>query len=613
MKWVFINFQCLPHSGSPPIYSSAWAHGLPLPGQGGDLGIDVAEPTFGEVVLAVKGLNNNKAPGANGVTAELLKFGGEAGLLFVHEYILRTWRSGKAPEDWKRAQIVILHKSGSRANLDNYRGISLLDIIGKVYTRVLLGRLQAAMDSRLHEAQMGFRPGRSCSDALFTINQLTNWSREFQQPLFACFVDLKKAYDCVNRDALWYVLGRQGVPAKLVELLRDLHTGSSATIKAFGGESRPFEIRGGVRQGCNIAPLLFNIFLDFVVQQASAQFECAGRRSGVRLSFNWQGQPFKTDFGCLSELEIISILLYADDMAILADDEGELEHCIQVLEAVTQRWGLTINVKKTKLWKGDWRVSGGIQPGNDSTPAPIIIRGEAIEEVQDFKYLGSTLTTSGELEKELSRRWALATGKFAQLEPIWSNSQISLRTKMLFYKACIPSTLLYGCESWALTQAQAGKLNAIHMRFLRQLSGVKWWQKLSNVEVAARCDIEQIPAMLSKTRMRWVGHMIRMGNTRLPKKILFGGLARAGARGRGRPKQRVATLYEQDICDMATAGLVSVSGRKTRAAGPAWWILAQNKTLWGVCIDKRWPRRPPAQTLPVAAEIGKDRPRPSYV
>jgi hypothetical protein len=64
--------------------------------------------------------------------------------------------------------------------------------------------------------------------------------------MFAYFVDLKKAYDCVNRDALWYVLGQHGVPAKLVEFLRDLHTSIIAIIKAFGGELQPFEIRGGV-------------------------------------------------------------------------------------------------------------------------------------------------------------------------------------------------------------------------------------------------------------------------------------------------------------------------------------------------------------------------------
>ena len=131
-------------------------------------------------------------------------------------------------------------KSDKSANL-----LNLLDIVGKAYTRLLLGRLQKALDAKMGEAQMGFRPGRSCTDAMFTMDQVIGWSREHRRPLYACFVDLKKAYDCVHREALWFVLRRQGVPDKLVDLLEDLHNGSSATIKAFGGESRPFEIRGG--------------------------------------------------------------------------------------------------------------------------------------------------------------------------------------------------------------------------------------------------------------------------------------------------------------------------------------------------------------------------------
>jgi hypothetical protein len=69
------------------------------------------------------------------------------------------------------------------------------------------------------------------------------------------------------------------------------------------------------------------------------------------------------------------------------------------------------------------------------------------------------------------------------------------------------------------------------MGFLHKLSGVKWWQKLSNVEVTTICDIEQIPTMLNKTRMRWAKHMVRMENTKFPRKIFFGGLAKARARG----------------------------------------------------------------------------------
>jgi len=99
--------------------------------------------------------------------------------------------------------------------------------------------------------------------------------------------------------------------------------------------------------------------------------------------------------------------------------------------------------------------------------------------------------------------------------------------------------------------------------------------------------------MLNKTRTQWAGHMVRMGNIRLPKKIVFGGLARAGeAEAEG------GHAYEHDICKMATAKLVSISRHKTHLVGPTWWILAQDKTLWGACIDKCRPRRPPTPTLP---------------
>jgi hypothetical protein len=120
----------------------------------------------------------------------------------------------------------------------------------------------------------------------------------------------------------------EGVLTKLVELLQDLHTGSTATIKAFGGKLEPFEIKGGVQQGCNIAPLLFNIFLDYVVKQALPHFQAASHRVGVSVKFNWQGQPFHVDLTSASELELISILLYANDMAILVNNDVALNHCI---------------------------------------------------------------------------------------------------------------------------------------------------------------------------------------------------------------------------------------------------------------------------------------------
>ena len=443
---------------------------------------------------------------------------------------------------------------------------------------------------------MGFRPGRSCNDALFTMGQLTSWSREYKRPLHACFVDLKKAYDSVHRHTLWFILRHQGVPAKLVDLLQDLHTGSTATVKAFGGESRPFEIKGGVRQGCNIAPLLFNIFLDFVTKQAASQFAstATGWKGGVSFRFNFQGEPFKVPVGELGTMELVALLLYADDMVLLAESAEELNHYVQVLDAVTQRWGLTINVRKTKTWRGSWAMPC------TGTPAPTPgarIRGEALELVEDFKYLGSTLADSGGLDKELSRRWALATAKFAELQLIWCHKRMSLATKMCFYRAFITPTLLYGCESWPTTKAQEDKLNVFHMRCLRRILGVSIRHRLRNEHIVARCGIQQVPALISLARMRWAGHLIRMGNERLPKKILFGALAE-GKRGRGKPRKRLADKYESDFHALAQANGFAAPSRPTRATtgkvSQSWWTPAADKLKWRACIDSAWPRKPPA-------------------
>jgi hypothetical protein len=472
------------------------------------------------------------------------------------------------------------------------------------------------MERQLGEQQMGFRPGRGCSDALFTMAQLTSWSREFKKPLSVCFVDLTKAYDSVSCPTPWLILRQQGVPEKIVDLLEDLHTGSKATIKAFGGESRPFEIKGGVRQGCNIAPLLFNIFLDFVTKQAASQFASNGRTAGVSFRFSFEGKPFFVPAEGVGELELLAILMYADDMALVAEDDEQLNHQIQVLAAVTKRWGLTINVRKTKIWRGAWL------PEPETPPPEIAIRGETLEEVEDFKYLGSTLADTGGLEKELDRRKALAIGRFARLKWVWENNLITVPTKMKFYRAFITSTLLYGCESWATTQEQERQLNVVHMRFLRKIVGVTLRDKQRNDKVANRCNIPQVPALLSMARMRWAGHLIRMGGDRLPKKTFFGALADEGRRGKGRPRQRLVETYNKDFKEMAKAyqerfkvdlnhlevdetffvNGPDLNGRRiTRSAATkvrvSWWTLAVEKFKWRACLDFAfWTRKPSALT-----------------
>jgi hypothetical protein len=127
------------------------------------------------------------------------------------------------------------------------------------------------------------------------------------------FVDLRKAYDSVSRDTLWRILRVYGVHTKLIDLLVGLNMGTQAAVRMGGVVSEWFDVRGGVWQGRVIAPLLFNIYMDFVVRQAMAQMP---EGCWVKLAYHADGKLHSNGGGIGGSLELLSVLLYADDMVL---------------------------------------------------------------------------------------------------------------------------------------------------------------------------------------------------------------------------------------------------------------------------------------------------------
>ena len=142
-----------------------------------------------------------------------------------------VWEEGSVVADWKDAEIVPIPKKGTLKRCDNWRGISLLDVVGKVFARVLQERLQTIADGVLPESQCEFRKGRGCVDIIFVARQLVEKCREHDESLFVLFVDLKKAYDSVPRSALWCVLEKCGVPTVLLSVVRSFHDGMKAEVR----------------------------------------------------------------------------------------------------------------------------------------------------------------------------------------------------------------------------------------------------------------------------------------------------------------------------------------------------------------------------------------------
>ena len=157
-------------------------------------------------------LQNVKSAGDDRIVAELLKNGEEAVIDWLWELLQTVWRTRQVTSEWKSSTLVPLHKTNDRKVCNNYLGISLLNIPGKVLALILFERLQAIIETQLMDTQCGFRKGRSTANQIKVTRQVVGKVREYQTLVYLCFVDLSKAYDSVNRTALLVILKLHGVP-----------------------------------------------------------------------------------------------------------------------------------------------------------------------------------------------------------------------------------------------------------------------------------------------------------------------------------------------------------------------------------------------------------------
>ena len=182
----------------------------------------------------------------------------------------RVWNSRSVPQDWKNALLIPVPKKGDLSPCDIWWGISLLEVVGKVFAKIIQGRLQVLVKDVVADSQCGFR---GCADMVFCAPQLVEKAIEHNTKVFLLFVYLRKAYDSVPRSAMWLALQKYGVPDVTVDLVRGLHDHTEATVFV-AGESSWIQVSNGLRQGCVLAPILFLLYFNMVMLCWRAR--CAG-------------------------------------------------------------------------------------------------------------------------------------------------------------------------------------------------------------------------------------------------------------------------------------------------------------------------------------------------
>ena len=285
--------------------------------------------TTEEVRKCISALKGGKACGSDNLLNEYFIEAGDILLSHITDLFNIILDSGYFPDNWAEGIIIPLFKKGNENDVNNFRGITLVTCVSKLFTAVLNNRINNWSEkyTKVSDAQFGFRKGFSTVDAVYTLHSLIQHFLNNGKRLYCAFVDLKKAFDSVYRKALWLKLYKLGLNGKLLRIIRAMYDKVKCCVRHCNSYSDFFDISVGLKQGETLSPILFSLFLE-------------------DLELYLQSRP---DSGlCLNDINIM-LLLFADDMVLLGDTPEDLQNSWDKLQEYCQKWGLEVNVLKTKI------------------------------------------------------------------------------------------------------------------------------------------------------------------------------------------------------------------------------------------------------------------------
>ena len=497
------------------------------------LDINTNPPTKTEIMKAIKSLKPGKAAGPDGIPPEALKADIQTSTDMLHPLLKKIWENERVPEDWKKGHLVKLPKKGDLSSCNNWRGIMLLSIPGKVLTRIILERLKTALDKALREEQAGFRKDRSCTDQIATMRIIIEQSLEWQSPLYSVFIDFQKAFDSVDREVIWKLMHHYGFPPKFVTIIQQLYENATCQIIHDGKLTEPFTVRTGVRQGCILSPTIFLMVIDWVMRQATA-----GRRTGIQWTFHKQ----------LEDLDL------ADDIVLLSHKQQDAQEKLNRVAEEASKTGLKINTSKTEVMRVNSRQQD-----------PIQLQQEDLKEAEKFVYLGSVVNKDGGTDEDIKSRINKARHAFRTLQPIWRSSALSLHNKTRIFNSNVKSVLLYGSETWRTTKTNSHKLQTFVNRCLRNILSIRWPEVISNKDLWDKTKQSSIEQEIKRRKWGWIGHTLRKPSANVTRQSLEWNPQ--GKRKVGRPRQTWRRSTDADV----------------KAAGMTWAELkraSENRVRW---------------------------------
>lgn len=471
---------------------------------------DVKKPlntpiTIEEVKNCLALMSNGKAPGFDGVNAELLKYGPPV----LHRHLCRILNEifcGKGNKDIGKGVIVPINKPGkARGVLNNFRPVTLLSSLRKLLSLITIKRIQKTTEEYLDPSQSAYRPNRSTTDIVWTFRWMLAKVQKFQIQLFVTGIDMSAAFDTINRAKLLEIY-EEIANEDENRLVKTLLTNTTLQIQIPGHDAPvPFNSNVGSPQGDGVSGINFDVYLENALRS-------------TRDLLPRQEHDYT--------LEAPNELVYADDVDFLT---GTQEEQAKIARNVGE-----------KLAKFDLKVN------SDKTELTILARGERPEERwRKVKKLGSLLGD----EEDIIQRKNLASAALGSLQNLWRrSSKISLKKRLQLYNSLVKPILLYNCETWGLSKTSENQLNSFHRRQLRRILNIRFPNRISNVLVYEKCRTEPISRDILERRWRFFGHILRRPENipawKAMKSFFDDGNLK---KFRGRPRTTIVSTLNNDI------------------------------------------------------------------
>ena len=446
--------------------------------------------SYAEIKKCLKSLKNNKTGGNDGLVGELFKYGGSGMVNLLKALYEVVWTEEGIPKQWRQGLIVSLYKKGDAEDPGNYRGITLLNVVGKLFCKILNNRLVIRLESEkaLHEGQAGFRAKRSCVDNVFTLNEIIQGRIREGKHTYAFFLDVQKAFDTVWHDGLWFRLWELGVRGRMWRVIKKMYDITESAVLLEGEKSKPFDISQGVAQGCSLSPILFSIFINQLLDEVE-----------------------KAGLGIIIKNDVkVGGLMFADDFVGLTTNAEDLQKLINVVQGFCNKWRLKSNIKKSAVvvfskvaitdmcaWKWGDKV---------------------IPRVVSYCYLGIEFAENGSWDSHVQKVIDNGKKKLNRLHRFVSNRNISTVARRLLLVSVLRPTLEYGSEVWACNKRQTASLESIQLGAAKKILGCS--SKTCNEAVRGDMGLESLKGRRDRSKLKWWYKVNKLDNERYPRVLL---------------------------------------------------------------------------------------------